>query len=570
MRRALLGVIVGLAVGAVIVFGTGAGSGPSADPTYRIAMDNAFGLVSGADFKVDGVPAGTISAINLNQRTLNAVITVKLTTLGIPRFHTSATCDSEPQSLIGEYFVSCQPGTSGPLLRNGATIPVTHTTSTIPADLVLNIMQVPERERLGLIINSLGAGVAARSSDIAAALDRALPALRDTDQLLALLDTDKSTLQSLTQNADTVVSALADNSRQIENFVTYANRAAVDTADRQAQLRGTLARLPGFLTQLRPDIQQLGAAASANTPALHSFNQDAGQLDTLLTALPSFANASIPAIRALGTASVTGKVAVDAAKTTVRQLGSFSVHVPELAKNLSIVTPALDTQSNATERNARAPGGKGYSGLQSLLQFAFNLAAATNYYGPTGHLLAVDGFMSPMCTPYATPQTIADNLQKYGAAYRSCYSWLGPNQPGVNETDPSNPSACVPDPGGTPTGQTVTVATTACKLAPQSTTTGLVGTLKKSSAPAASNRRHHARHRTGSSARPPKSSGGAITTTVAKTLGAVGQTLSNISGTVGGVAKLLAGQQPSPKSTATSTTPSTATTQSLLNYLLSP
>ena len=69
-------------------------------------------------------------------------------------------------------------------------------------------------------------------------------------------------------------------------------------------------------------------------------------------------------------------------------------------------------------------------------------------------MLAVDAFANPMCTPYATPGTISANLKPYGAAYRQCYSWLGQNQPGVNETDPSDPSACVPDPGGAPPGET--------------------------------------------------------------------------------------------------------------------
>ena len=68
-------------------------------------------------------------------------------------------------------------------------------------------------------------------------------------------------------------------------------------------------------------------------------------------------------------------------------------------------------------------------------------------------MLGVDGFVSAMCTPYATPQTVADSLATYGSAYRSCYSFLGKTQPGVNTTDPSDPSACVPDPGGAPPGK---------------------------------------------------------------------------------------------------------------------
>ena len=123
----------------------------------------------------------------------------------------------------------------------------------------------------------------------------------------------------------------------------------------------------------------------------------------------------------------------------------------------------LDTQNRAVERDSRSPGGKGFSGLQALLGYVFNQALAVNTYGPFGHMLAVDAFYSKMCSPYATPQTIAMALKAYGPQYRQCYSWLGPNQPGVNETDPTNPSAPVPDPGGAPPGQKGP-ATSATKL----------------------------------------------------------------------------------------------------------
>jgi hypothetical protein len=113
----------------------------------------------------------------------------------------------------------------------------------------------------------------------------------------------------------------------------------------------------------------------------------------------------------------------------------------------------LDDPSRAVEPDPRSPGGKGFTGLQALLGYVFNQALAINTYGPDGHILAVDAFFSPQCSPYATPATIALAIKQYGPSYRQCYSVLGPNQPGVNETDPSNPSAPVPDPGGAPPGQ---------------------------------------------------------------------------------------------------------------------
>jgi len=153
-------VTVLVAVAFIIIAG-GASNG-SSDPTYKVELDNSFGLVTGEQFKVAGVPAGQISNVALDQKTLHALITVQVNQSGLGSFHKDAFCESRPQSLIGEYFLNCDPGTSGPVLKSGSTIPITHTQSTIPADLVPNIMQLPYRERSTRIINehALGNGTA--------------------------------------------------------------------------------------------------------------------------------------------------------------------------------------------------------------------------------------------------------------------------------------------------------------------------------------------------------------------------------------------------------------------------
>jgi hypothetical protein len=99
----------------------------SANGTYKIELDNAFGLTSGADFKVAGVKAGTIKSIDLPQGCVtgnvsqcHALITVQVSRSGLGSFHADAVCQSRPQSLIGEYFVECEPGTKGKVLRPGA------------------------------------------------------------------------------------------------------------------------------------------------------------------------------------------------------------------------------------------------------------------------------------------------------------------------------------------------------------------------------------------------------------------------------------------------------------------
>src|SRR2546423_7977031 len=170
MKRILLSAAVVIAAGAFAVLSGGASNSSTASGTYKIQFDNAFGLVPGTDFKVAGVRAGTIQKIDLPQGCYTgnpggdpgkcyAQVTVQVTQSGFGQFHSDAFCQSRPQSLIGEYFVECQPGQKGPVIKAGGTIPVTRTQSTIAADLLNDVMRMPYRHRCSLIINALGAAV---------------------------------------------------------------------------------------------------------------------------------------------------------------------------------------------------------------------------------------------------------------------------------------------------------------------------------------------------------------------------------------------------------------------------
>ncbi|MBV9916184.1 MAG: MCE family protein [Solirubrobacterales bacterium] len=543
MRRIALCVLICVAAIASVTLVASAGA---SDPTgfYKIELDNAFGLVNGAQVKVAGVPAGSIKSIDLDQSSHRALVSIQLSQRGFQNFHSDAFCQSRPQSLIGEYFIDCQPGQAGNTLAPGTTLPVTQTQSTIPADLLLDVMRLPVRQRLTLIINELGAAAAGRSGDLEAALRRAVPALTETDNLLALLARDSNTLQQLTQSADTVVTALSNNRAQVQRFITEAGNTASATATQQAALRSSLQQLPGFLAQLRPALADLSVTTQANLPVLSNLNASAAQLDRLLRNLPPFFRAALPAIQSLGRTSTVGKPAVQAAEPTVALLNKFAAPTPELAQNLAIVLHDLDNRGRAVEADPRSPGGKGYTGLEALLQYVFNQTLAINLFGPFGHVLAVDSFVDPQCSPYATPATIALSLKKFGPSYRHCYAWLGPQQPGVNTTDPSNPRACVPDPGGAPPGERGP-KTTACKLEP--------GTRPASDAKAAA---------TGSASAGAASAGAA--SAGAAPAGAASAGGTSAAGAGG------SGPSGSGAQTASSKSSGGGQARQLLNYLLSP
>src|ERR1044072_5689381 len=176
MRRVLVIALV-LAAGIAAVVASASGkSGDPEKPDYTIELDNAFGIVNGADVKVAGVRAGHVTGMRVEPHDHHALVDIAIEKTGFGSLRTDAFCETQPQSLIGEYFVDCRPGTTSERLKPGATLPIAQTASTIPLDLVNNIMRRPYRERLGIILDELGAGGGGRASPIQAALKRASPA----------------------------------------------------------------------------------------------------------------------------------------------------------------------------------------------------------------------------------------------------------------------------------------------------------------------------------------------------------------------------------------------------------
>src|SRR6266576_607873 len=169
--------------------------------SYVIELDNAYGLTTGSDVKLGGVRAGIIDTLELNQRNRRALVGIRLTLPGFDSLNRDAFCQVRPQSLIGEYFLDCQPG-RGRQLPAGAHIPVTQSGSAIGFDLLNTIQRYPNTQRLRLVLGELGAGVASRGPQINEALRRALPALRQTNRVLRVLAEENHTLANLVRNGD--------------------------------------------------------------------------------------------------------------------------------------------------------------------------------------------------------------------------------------------------------------------------------------------------------------------------------------------------------------------------------
>ena len=414
---------------------------------FTVEFDNAFGLVKGGDVKVAGVRAGTVSKLRLDHKSHKALVDFELTKDGFGSLRADATCESRPQSLIGEYYVDCAPGKSPEELEPGDTIPVERTTSTIPADLLANVMRRPYRERLRIILNELGAGTGGRAEDINATIRRASPALRETNKVLDILARQNQVLKDLSVNADTVIGDLADNRKNVGRFVKEAEDVATTSAERRRELAAGLQRLPTFLRELRPTMAELGATADASTPYLRDLNASAGQLERFLNELGPFAEASKGNVRTLADTADTARPAVESAKPVVAQLTKATQNAPELANNLEIVLRDLDDRKRAVEKDKRSPGGQGYTGFEAFLSYVFDQMMAINIYDENGHILKVNLSVSE-CSEYQNADSIKRKEKESPGFISRCLAALGPNQPGVTTADPTDTG--VDDPGHEP------------------------------------------------------------------------------------------------------------------------
>jgi ABC-type transporter Mla subunit MlaD len=448
--------VLGVCAGAFVL--AGASDQSSEGRTYKLKFDNAFGLVKGGDFRVGGVNAGQTTGFEVEKRkgeSPKAVVTAEIKKPGFEDFRKDASCEIRPQSLIGEYYVDCQPGKSDQRLADGGTVPVEQTSSTIPADIVNDIMRRPYRERFRLIVTELGTGLAGRPDDLQEVLRRAHPGLRETSKVLRILGDQNEVIKNFITDSDTVINELEKNKRDVVRWVREAGDAAEISATRRNELRANFRRFPEFLDELRPTMARLGELADQQTPLLADLERAAPDLDTFFTRIGPFSEASRPAVRSLGEAGEVGTRAFNEGRQEMAELRTLAAGAPALAKPLRQFLQTADDRKRAIENDPRAketappapdptaiPGEGGFTAFEGLWNYFYWQTLSINMLDDTAHILRAGLTTTPDCSEWRNepPKTPEDQ-----ETFKRCNSYLGPNQPGIFSPDPlddgSNPNA---------------------------------------------------------------------------------------------------------------------------------
>jgi ABC-type transporter Mla subunit MlaD len=392
-RLALLAVVV-LAAIAVALNPSSSGSGSSGYQVRAIFSNAAF-AVPGEQVRIAGASVGSIRAVSVTKQN-QAAVTISVNSRAFTPFHANATCDIRPQSLIAERYIDCDPGTRGaPVLariRRGAgagthLLPVTQTSAAIAPDIVQDISQESIRERLSIILDELGTGLAARGADLNSIIVRADPALGQTDQVFKILASENRVLARLATDGDAVLGPLAKVHQKLADFIVQANRTAVASAARTRDISRSFALLPGFLKQLRPLMVQLGNLAGQGTPLMASLAQSALATDRQFANLIPFAKAARPALIALGNSAQKSQPALVSTQSLANRLNRLGTAAVPSAASLDRLTSSLNSTG----------------AIEQLMSVLFYGTGASNGFDSDGHYVRTEPLVGS-CTSYQKKQ----------------------------------------------------------------------------------------------------------------------------------------------------------------------
>jgi phospholipid/cholesterol/gamma-HCH transport system substrate-binding protein len=379
-----LAVCIGIGALAALAIGRLGGAGQSGY-LVRAVFDNSSFVIPGEEVKIAGVTVGAIHAVQLTQQNKAAVV-LQIADRRFQPFRADAHCAIGLESLLGEQFVQCtatQPRPPGtplppplPAIASGPNsgehlLPVQNTTTPVGLDLLQDITRLPQQEQLRMIIAGLGAGLAGNGHELNAALQRADPALQQTDRVIGVLARQDQILARLTDESAHVLAPLAAQRAHLGGFIRHAGAVAIASAQEGDAIQRNLEDFPPFLRQLRPAAARLAGLARQMTPALSSLQAHAPAINASLKDLGPLADKSIPALESFGSLAQRGETIFPRVHTLAAQLLALGRPLLPLATDIAATAQSFDNAG----------------GIEDVMRFIYYYTGTVNGEDSLGHYI---------------------------------------------------------------------------------------------------------------------------------------------------------------------------------------
>ncbi len=378
--------------------------------TAYAVVSNSVNVRPGDPVRIDGIDVGQVS--DVSRQGNRARIAFTLSSQAFP-VHRDATIRIRDRLFLeGSYYLELDPGTpSAPALHDGATIPLSRTSSPVQLFQVLSVFDASTRTGLARTVQVLARGLGTAPgrpalsgvAGLRAAAPHFAPVLSDTAVISrAMGGTTPGDLTRLLSAGASVTRSLAASSAQLSGLVDGLYRTSSALASTDGKLDQTLTGLDQTLKAVPPSL----AAVDRALPPVRAL---ARTLTPSLSAAPALLDRLTPIVRQLaGILAPGSRGPLLAALTTTFQ--EFPSILAQLASAFPVgkqITDCLRTHVLGV-LTQHVPDGALSTGrpvLQDFLHFLPNLAGASGSFdgdGPYTRFLAGAGTNTLSGTPFGS------------------------------------------------------------------------------------------------------------------------------------------------------------------------
>ena len=353
----------------------------------HLQFSSANQIAPNAPVRIAGVNVGEVGEIE-SAPGGTARVTVELRDEGLP-LHTDATAKIRPRTFLeGAFFVDIRPGSpSAPELPDGGVVPIGQTAVPVQLDQILSGLTPEVRDHLASGVQALGTALDGGGPE---AINRTLPVLeplfKDGARVAeALTGTEPHDLSTAISATSRVSEALARDRPRLGALVSSFSTVAAALADRQSELRTSIAGLERLMDEAPPALEAI-AAATPPTRAL------VAELRPALRRAPATLDPAVPLARELRRLLRPGELPalLDLADPTVGYLASSAPTATDVFAGLRepvgcLLNNAVPTlKSPATTSDPSYPHYSGEPVYRELLYSLTGLASATRNYDGNG------------------------------------------------------------------------------------------------------------------------------------------------------------------------------------------
>lgn len=370
----------------------------------KATFSNSANIALNSPVRIAGVDVGRVTDTERDGNSTTVTFTVSED--GRP-IHTDAFATIRPRIFLeGNFFIELDPGSpSADEMESGGTIPVSHTSTAVQLDEVLNALQSPVRADLSRLLESYGEALTheptaaedatqlpeVRGKTGAEGLNGALryggPAGRYSAQVTnAFLGTGPHDLSRLVAGAGRTFAAFAARERDLQGLIVNFDTFTGALAAQSANLATTVRRLAPTLRTARASLVNLNRAL----PALRAY---AIELRPAVAELPGLISASEPWLeqaRPLLSGREAGGVAKLLAKATPGLAGAAqagkAIALPQLNQISLCTTKVIVPTGNQTIEDPFSTGGPNY---REFFYYLANFAGQAQNFDGNGPYLRV-------------------------------------------------------------------------------------------------------------------------------------------------------------------------------------